>query len=947
MKKNKTIENLAKCCFSLALFVLTHSMGFAQCTNNGIRPDDGFTVLPWNSACNGSNNGYLQLTGITSSSNVQPTANRPYSVRILTAIGGGIHPSYPTPFTIPGNATNFDITNLPAGNYVIDIVDACGNTSADKAVTIGQPANPEFSISTVDIIRRTTSPGGTCGDTFLIKTRVDRAANGQTLSLNFTNGIGGTFTPTPSTVTIPRTFNTSTNFSDFISEVPVAFFNSGAITANVSSDFCGRPVQHRNISYPPNFQVTGTGAQGTVQSTVNPCLQGYNISRYLRYGTEPVSVSISENGNPGAALDINGNILTFTYPLGSNWQDPISIFSGLKYDVTYTITYTDACGLTQTETLMVSSPAVATAGFTGCAGSAPFAPFIDDAGSLHVNLSNALTKSFPITFTINSGPSTWTSTLGDTIVNVPLTYPQVYSFDAQSSNGTYQLGTNINIGNPLSDNAATRAKQFAPGTYNITYTDACGRTNTFSTTISNTSSCIINSSTSYKISNCNYTNGNVDLTYTIAPNNNVRRALYKINSDATETFIATLNGSAILPQIFTNVEPGTYKVRFGGVSGNNKADYPGIGGLNGIPRLAGTNYIYEETIVVAPVTTLTLSSLASCNGSVNGIAAGGQAPYTYTLYNAAGTTVVRPTQSTGLFTGLTVGTTYQIQATDECGRTFNQSITIINDLPTPQIGTVVQTSCSGANSVEVINLPSGTWTLVDSFNNSEITASGITYMLINLPQGIHTFHLKNNVGCTSAASASVTINAPSTVANLVITNPAAVCSPATIDLTTSSITVGSQTGLTFTYYTDVAATMPLANPNAVSVSGTYYIKGESGACSSIKPLVVTVNNCFCYENPGTSTTSSPVKHGITVLGRAGAENGNWPMLRNSAYTALESKTKGFVITRNANPETSITQPEVGMMVFDIDADAGKGCLKIYMGSGAGEGWKCFNTQTCP
>lgn len=109
----------------------------------------------------------------------------------------------------------------------------------------------------------------------------------------------------------------------------------------------------------------------------------------------------------------------------------------------------------------------------------------------------------------------------------------------------------------------------------------------------------------------------------------------------------------------------------------------------------------------------------------------------------------------------------------------------------------------------------------------------------------------------------------------------------------------------------------------------------------------TVNSCFCYENPGTSTISSPVKHGITVMGRAGVDSGNWPMLRNSAYTALESKTKGFVITRNANPETTITMPVVGMMVFDTDADSGKGCLKIYMGSGAGEGWKCFNTQTCP
>lgn len=109
-----------------------------------------------------------------------------------------------------------------------------------------------------------------------------------------------------------------------------------------------------------------------------------------------------------------------------------------------------------------------------------------------------------------------------------------------------------------------------------------------------------------------------------------------------------------------------------------------------------------------------------------------------------------------------------------------------------------------------------------------------------------------------------------------------------------------------------------------------------------------VNGCVCYEDPAlVAGATYPVKHGITVLGRAGADNGGWPMNRNSAYTALEGKTKGFVITRNNSPETTIAIPVVGMMVFDMDENAGVGCLKIYTGSGVGEGWKCFNAQGCP
>lgn len=77
---------------------------------------------------------------------------------------------------------------------------------------------------------------------------------------------------------------------------------------------------------------------------------------------------------------------------------------------------------------------------------------------------------------------------------------------------------------------------------------------------------------------------------------------------------------------------------------------------------------------------------------------------------------------------------------------------------------------------------------------------------------------------------------------LVITNPAAVCAPNTIDITLAAVTTGSTTG-TLSYWTDAAATVPLSNPNAIATAGTYYIKltPASAPCPAIKPVVVTFN----------------------------------------------------------------------------------------------------------
>ncbi len=309
---------------------------------------------------------------------------------------------------------------------------------------------------------------------------------------------------------------------------------------------------------------------------------------------------------------------------------------------------------------------------------------------------------------------------------------------------------------------------------------------------------------------------------------------------------------------------------------------------------SGCTDIEAVTVTVNTTPNLTIANPSDvCSPSTvdltaPAVTAGSTGGGTLTYWTDAGATTAVTTPS-----AVTTSGTYYIKATTAAGCTDIEAVTVTVNT-TPNL-TIANPSDVCSPSTVDLTAPTVTAGSTGGGTLTYWTDAGATTALTT-PSSVTssgTYYIKATTasGCTNIEAVTVTVN---TTPNLTIANPAAVCSPSTVDLTAPAVTAGSTGGGTLTYWTDAGATTAVTTPSAVTSSGTYYIKATTAAgCTDLEAVTVTVNATpdFTLTHPTVCPGDADLVN-ITALTNAVNATGSLTIDGGTATTPIPTSITG-------------------------------------------------------